>query len=99
MFSLDLKLRLNENHKVMKKIKLLIEYDGTNYHGWQEQNSAISSQLSALSQKTVLTIQGVLQEKLKTITGEDVKVIGSSRTDAGVHAFGQVASFLTDSYL
>lgn len=99
MFSLDLKLYLNENHKVMKNIKLLIEYDGTNYHGWQEQKIAISSQLSALSQKNILTIQGILQEKLKTITGEDVKVIGSSRTDAGVHAFGQVASFLTDSYL
>lgn len=108
MSSLDLKLRLNENHKVMKNIKLLIEYDGTNYHGWQEQNSALSPlssasrqwrQPSAVSQKKIITIQGMLQEKLKTITGADVKVIGSSRTDAGVHAFGQVASFLTDSYL
>lgn len=91
-YSLDLKLRLNENHKVMKNIRFLIEYDGTNYHGWQEQNLAIS-------QKNIITIQGMLQEKLKAVTGEDVKVIGSSRTDAGVHAFGQVASFLTDSYL
>ncbi len=91
-YSLDLKLRLNENHKVMKNIKLLIEYDGTNYHGWQEQNLAVS-------QKNIATIQGMLREKIKAITGEDVKVIGSSRTDAGVHAFGQVASFLTDSYL
>jgi len=100
MFSLDLKLRLNENHKVMKNIKLLMEYDGTNYHGWQIQSSEVRSQKSEVgSHRTVLTIQGVLQEKLKTITGEDVKVIGSSRTDAGVHAFGQVASFLTNSYL
>lgn len=98
-YSLDLKLRLNENHKVMKNIRFLIEYDGTNYHGWQEQKIAISHQLSAVSQKNIITIQGMLQEKLKAITGEDVKVLGSSRTDAGVHAFGQVASFLTDSYL
>ncbi|TAL23590.1 MAG: tRNA pseudouridine(38-40) synthase TruA [Nitrospirae bacterium] len=76
----------------MKNIKLLMEYDGTNYHGWQEQNLAIS-------QRNIVTIQGMLRENIKAITGEDVKVIGSSRTDAGVHALGQVASFLTDSYL
>lgn len=99
-FRVDLNPALTENHSVMKNIKLLIEYDGTNYHGWQIQSSEVRSQKSEVgSQRTVLTIQGVLQEKLKTITGEDVKIIGSSRTDAGVHALGQVASFLTDSYL
>jgi len=83
----------------VKNIKLLIEYDGTNYHGWQKQNSAISHQPSAIGRKNIATIQGILQEKINVITGEDAKVIGASRTDAGVHALGQVASFKTNSYL
>jgi len=68
----------------MKKIKLLIEYDGTAYLGWQ-------------IQKKGLTIQGVVEEKILKITGERSKVIGASRTDAGVHALGQVATFGTVS--
>ncbi|MBE6050755.1 MAG: tRNA pseudouridine(38-40) synthase TruA [Clostridium sp.] len=68
----------------MKNIKLLIEYDGTNYCGWQKQ----------LNGKT---IQGVLEEALFKATGEKVEVIGSSRTDAGVHARGMVANFKTNS--
>lgn len=62
----------------MRNLKLTIEYDGTNYCGWQRQKKGI-------------TIQGVLEEKLGCITQERVKVIGSGRTDAGVHAIGQVA--------
>lgn len=76
----------------MKNIKLLIEYDGTNYYGWQIQNSAIS-------QKNIITVQGILQEVIKKITGENIKLVGAVRTDAGVHAIEQVASFKTDSYL
>ncbi|MBS3918039.1 MAG: tRNA pseudouridine(38-40) synthase TruA [Deltaproteobacteria bacterium] len=64
----------------MRTIKLLIEYDGTNYLGWQVQAKG-------------LTIQGMIEEKLKLLTGEGVCLIGSGRTDAGAHAFGQVAHF------
>ena len=61
--------------------KITVQYDGTRYKGWQVQNS------------TDMTIQGKLQEILKKMTGEDVEVIGSGRTDAGVHAKGQIANF------
>src|SRR3990172_1248767 len=64
--------------EAMRNVKLIIEYDGTDYKGWQVQPGSA-------------TIQGVLEEKLKVITGETAHVIGSGRTDAGVHAFGQVA--------
>jgi len=70
----------------MKKLKLLLEYDGTAYQGWQ-------------IQKTGLTIQGILEEKIVKITGSQSSVIGASRTDAGVHALGQVATFRTESNL
>lgn len=77
----------------MKNIRLLIEYDGTDYFGWQIQRSEVRSQ------KVVFTIQEVLQEAIKKIIGKDVKLIGASRTDAGVHALGQVACFRTDTHL
>lgn len=68
----------------MRSIKLVIEYEGTNYHGWQ-------------TQKNALTIQEVLEDKLKIITGEPGKTTAASRTDAGVHARGQVVDFKTNS--
>lgn len=68
----------------MRNIKLLIEYEGTNYAGWQEQ-------------KGLPTIQGTIQDIIKTITGEVIKVRGASRTDAGVHALGQTANFFSDT--
>lgn len=67
----------------MRNIRLLIEYEGTNYAGWQVQEG-------------LPTIQGTLMEAAKKLTGEEVTVFGASRTDAGVHAFGQVASFRTE---
>jgi tRNA pseudouridine38-40 synthase len=70
----------------MRYIRLLIEYDGTNYHGWQ-------------SQKSGGTIQDTLREEILSVTGEEVKLTAASRTDAGVHALGQVAVFGTDSRL
>jgi tRNA pseudouridine38-40 synthase len=70
----------------VKKIKLLLEYDGTAYQGWQ-------------IQKTGLTIQGIIEEKIVNITGKRSGVIGASRTDAGVHALGQVAVFRTETFL
>ncbi len=71
---------------MMRTIKLLIEYDGTNYLGWQVQPKGS-------------TLQGVLEEKLSTLTGEKIDLLGSGRTDAGVHALGQVAHFKTKSQL
>jgi tRNA pseudouridine38-40 synthase len=62
----------------MRNLKLTIEYDGTNYCGWQ-------------SQKNGVAIQDVLEGVLARITGERIRVVGSGRTDAGVHAIGQVA--------
>jgi len=68
----------------MRNIKLTIAYDGTRYSGWQFQTNGIS-------------IQEVLQTAIKNITGKRVKLTGSGRTDAGVHAEGQVANFKTAS--
>lgn len=70
----------------MRNLKLTIEYDGTGYHGWQVQAD-------------VRTIQGIIEGKLSQITGEQVRLIASSRTDTGVHALGQVANFKTHSSL
>ena len=69
---------------MMRNIKLLIEYDGTNYLGWQIQPKGP-------------TIQGTIEEKLSLLMGEMIRLIGSGRTDAGAHAFGQVANFKTQS--
>jgi len=68
----------------MKNVKLTIEYDGTNYHGWQSQNNS-------------LAIQDIITSALLKLTGEKITVNGSSRTDAGVHAYGLVANFTTSS--
>jgi tRNA pseudouridine38-40 synthase len=65
---------------MIRNIRLLLEYDGTRYHGWQRQADAT-------------TIQQTLEEALGRLTGESVTLIGSGRTDAGVHALGQVANF------
>ena len=66
----------------MKRIKLTIAYDGTNYCGWQIQPNGI-------------TVEEVLNQALGKLTGEDILVIGASRTDSGVHALGNVAVFDT----
>jgi tRNA pseudouridine38-40 synthase len=68
----------------MRNIKLLIEYDGTHYHGWQVQPNA-------------LTVQEVIEKKIEVMTQERVRLTASGRTDAGVHALGQVANFRTAS--
>jgi tRNA pseudouridine38-40 synthase len=68
----------------MRKLKILIEYEGTRYSGWQLQPNQVS-------------IQGVLESKLHKITKKKTRVIGSGRTDSGVHAEGQVAHFQTSS--
>ncbi len=66
----------------LQKLKLTIAYDGGNYHGWQIQPNGI-------------TIQETLQRALAAMTGESLTVHGSGRTDAGVHAWGQVAHVAT----
>jgi len=69
----------------LKNIKLVLEYDGTNYLGWQIQKNSERS------------IQKILLESIFKITGERVKLISSGRTDAGVHALRQIANFKTES--
>ena len=68
----------------MRNIKLVIEYDGKEFNGWQKQPNK-------------LNIQGEIERAIKQITGEEVDLTASGRTDAGVHAFGQVANFKTNS--
>ena len=68
----------------MRNIKLIIEYDGKKFGGWQKQ-------------PTKLNIQGEIEQAIKEITGEDVDLTASGRTDAGVHSLGQVANFKTNS--
>jgi len=68
----------------VRNLKLTIEYDGTNYAGWQTQTGRA-------------TVQQTIEEKILKITGERVHVQGSGRTDSGVHALGQVANLKTHS--
>lgn len=68
----------------MKNIKLVVAYDGTNYSGWQIQPNAV-------------TIEQLLDKAINSLTGENIHVTGASRTDAGVHAMGNVAVFKTNS--
>ena len=70
----------------MPNIRLTIEYDGSLYHGWQHQKKA-------------QTLQGILEDALFQITKEKIKTNGAGRTDAGVHAYGQVANFSTRTRL
>ena len=71
---------------MIKNFKIIIEYDGTRYHGWQRQ-------------KQDATIQGEIEKALGIITAKHIVVNGSGRTDAGVHARGQVANFRCDTDL
>ena len=68
----------------MRNIKLTIEYDGKEFNGWQKQPNK-------------LNIQGEIEKAISNITKEEIEIVGSGRTDAGVHALGQVANFKTNS--
>lgn len=68
----------------MKRVRLIVAYDGTAYHGWQVQDNGI-------------TIESELNRCLSALLGEEIRVIGASRTDSGVHAMGNVAVFDTES--
>ena len=67
-----------------RNIKLTIEYDGTSYHGWQSQSNSI-------------TVQDIIISAIEKLTAEKCTLLGSSRTDTGVHAIAQIANFKTDS--
>ena len=68
----------------MRNIKLVIEYDGKEFNGWQKQPNK-------------LNIQGNIEKAIERITNEKIDLMASGRTDAGVHALGQVANFKTNS--
>lgn len=68
----------------MRNIKLIIEYDGASYHGWQRQDNALS-------------VQEVMEKAITRLTGVECSLNASGRTDVGVHAIGQVANFITQS--
>jgi tRNA pseudouridine38-40 synthase len=70
----------------MKNFKLIIEYDGTNYHGWQRQAAEP-------------TVQAEIEQALSAMTRSDITLIGAGRTDAGVHALGQAAHFRCETRL
>ena len=71
----------------MRNFKIILQYEGTRYQGWQKQES------------TENTIQGKMERLLSRIAGRTVEIQASGRTDAGVHAYGQVANFHMDTQL
>lgn len=81
---------MKKEHVAMMKararnIVLTIAYDGTNYHGFQRQ-----------TKPNIIAVQNVLEEKLAVVFGDSIELAASGRTDAGVHAYGQVVNFFTD---
>jgi tRNA pseudouridine38-40 synthase len=77
-------MEIEEGYPALRRIKLTLQYDGTDYSGWQVQPDRV-------------TIQVIVETVLRKMTGEETKVLSAGRTDAGVHALQQVASFDTAS--
>ena len=71
----------------MRNFRMVLQYEGTRYQGWQRQGS------------TDNTIQGKLETLLSKMTGQKIEIQGAGRTDAGVHALGQVANFHADTQM
>ena len=87
--------------ETMRNIKLLIAYDGTDFCGWQNQHSAMHESAADKAVKSKIihknrTVQGVIEDVLLKIHKEHIPLIGSGRTDTGVHAAGQIANFHTN---
>lgn len=76
----------DKNKAAVRRILLRVAYDGTGYHGWQ-------------LQPRETTVEGVLNQAISELTGEEIQVTGASRTDAGVHALGNIAVFDTHSQI
>jgi len=86
-FEITIEALVHFRHSMLLgNFKLVIEYDGTAYQGWQRQNDGT-------------TVQGTIEAALETMIGHPVTVIGSGRTDAGVHALNQVANFSANTRL
>jgi tRNA pseudouridine38-40 synthase len=83
-FTLDVRRPLRDSKDRMRNLKLILSYDGSEFLGWQVQPD-------------VATVQGTLASAIGRVTGEKVLPQGSGRTDAGVHALAQVATFATES--
>ncbi len=73
----------------MPRYKLTVAFEGTDFHGWQRQHQP--------GEEALRTVQGVLQQAVVDVVREPITLVGASRTDAGVHARGQVAAFTCDS--
>lgn len=71
----------------MRNIKLVVEYDGSRYDGWQKQPK----------NKNSITVQDKIEEVLRKMEDEEIELIGAARTEAGVHAYEQIANFKTNS--
>jgi len=91
---------------MVRNIRLIIEYDGTNFNGWQRQDLKTKQDSAGYTphnnthiRRKIKTIQGEVEKACKRLFGKVVKVIGASRTDSGVHAEGQVANFKVESEL
>lgn len=80
-------IKNRKDQNMSRNIRLTIEYDGGRYQGWQKLGK----------NSNVVTIQGKIESVLSQMTGEKILITGSGRTDAGVHAYGQVANFHTNS--
>ena len=72
----------------MRNIKMIIQYDGGRYKGWQKQN---------IKGTSVSTIQDKIEKVLEKMTGEEIQLVGCGRTDSGVHADNYIANFKTNS--
>lgn len=83
---------------MQRNIKLTIEYDGTLFNGWQVQESRNGHPNRSMT-KTQRTVQGEIERALKKIYIKNITLIGSGRTDSGVHALGQVANFKISSVM
>lgn len=83
----------------MRNIKLIIEYDGTCFNGWQAQERANAQERYKGAKKRLKTVQGEIEKAAKKLFGKKISLTGASRTDSGVHAKAQAANFRINSNL